>query len=178
MAFLTAGSLFQHTAARRRLATKTGNDGSAAKVSTHSRPKAAGYRNNAAQVQNVKFQHTAARRRLGNSVVWCRTLNMFQHTAARRRLVPSNSIITISILFQHTAARRRLVSTFIYCNLIIKFQHTAARRRLEMQAGITSYNFLFQHTAARRRLDACSLTLIHTGRVSTHSRPKAAGGSG
>ena len=156
MAFLTAGSLFQHTAARRRLATKTGNDGSAAKVSTHSRPKAAGYRNNAAQVQNVKFQHTAARRRLGNSVVWCRTLNMFQHTAARRRLV----------------------STFIYCNLIIKFQHTAARRRLEMQAGITSYNFLFQHTAARRRLDACSLTLIHTGRVSTHSRPKAAGGSG
>ena len=45
MAFLTAGSLFQHTAARRRLATKTGNDGSAAKVSTHSRPKAAGKNN-------------------------------------------------------------------------------------------------------------------------------------
>ena len=78
------------------------------------------------------------------------------------------------------------------------FQHTAARRRLGIGReesrrasacfntqppeggwifGIIFYSWTmrFQHTAARRRLDACSLTLIHTGRVSTHSRPKAAG---
>ena len=124
------GYLFQHTAARRRLVdcdteeakrlmVSTHSRPKAAgnrppvlcpscEVSTHSRPKAAGYRNNAAQVQNVKFQHTAARRRLGNSVVWCRTLNMFQHTAARRRLGPKKPSAKPTIRFQHTAARRRL----------------------------------------------------------------------
>ena len=34
---------------------------------------------------------------------------------------------------------------------------------------------LFQHTAARRRLDVTSFVMWHILRVSTHSRPKAAG---
>ena len=54
-------------------------------VSTHSRPKAAGYAR-WGDVVGGAFQHTAARRRLGRLIWratnWC----AFQHTAARRRL--------------------------------------------------------------------------------------------
>ena len=55
---------FQHTAARRRLDEQKSNQHYRAPVSTHSRPKAAGF---AAlrYVQDGLFQHTAARRRLG-----------------------------------------------------------------------------------------------------------------
>ena len=54
-------------------------------VSTHSRPKAAGAQSGDQQ-NTSQFQHTAARRRLGqiwnNFFIYFR----FQHTAARRRL--------------------------------------------------------------------------------------------
>ena len=56
-------------------------------------------------------------------------------------------------MFQHTAARRRLASTFSVLMTLIKFQHTAARRRLVMM--------IYQKAVYVR--------------VSTHSRPKAAG---
>ena len=55
--------MFQHTAARRRLASAI-KPLSAAKT----------------------FQHTAARRRLEKSICLIRFVSMFQHTAARRRL--------------------------------------------------------------------------------------------
>ena len=42
MVFKTVNSMFQHTAARRRLGSCYSSQGSAIKVSTHSRPKAAG----------------------------------------------------------------------------------------------------------------------------------------
>ena len=78
--------MFQHTAARRRLVPATFCPRRRPAVSTHSRPKAAGpppspsYRHPA-------FQHTAARRRLGQGFERRRCLMQFQHTAARRRLV-------------------------------------------------------------------------------------------
>ena len=55
------------------------------------------------------------------------------------------------------------------------FQHTAARRRLGFVTKSRKLLHWFQHTAARRRLAA--LYSVQTGyvRVSTHSRPKAAG---
>ena len=122
-------SLFQHTAARRRLAiqvTTTCAKGcfntqppeggwgatmnrsvSASAVSTHSRPKAAGCAFNL-EIKQFWFQHTAARRRLvgfnGQAVV----IAQFQHTAARRRLASAAQSPTRSQWFQHTAARRRL----------------------------------------------------------------------
>ena len=55
------------------------------------------------------------------------------------------------------------------------FQHTAARRRLVPSLYSRSPSFLFQHTAARRRLAASSEQRDSKNRVSTHSRPKAAG---
>ena len=55
--------MFQHTAARRRLASLVISNGIPIDVSTHSRPKAAG-RQNVQFSPSIVFQHTAARRRL------------------------------------------------------------------------------------------------------------------
>ena len=55
------------------------------------------------------------------------------------------------------------------------FQHTAARRRLEIIGYIAYFQLLFQHTAARRRLGSCYSSQGSAIKVSTHSRPKAAG---
>ena len=56
----------------------------------------------------------------------------------------------------------------------VKFQHTAARRRLLFATNGYQMGLLFQHTAARRRLHVHPGSLPFLGRVSTHSRPKAA----
>ena len=58
------GVVFQHTAARRRLDTIPHFSDDTLSVSTHSRPKAAGYHYQTTKLIH-EFQHTAARRRLG-----------------------------------------------------------------------------------------------------------------
>ena len=78
--------MFQHTAARRRLAARG--------FSLSTPPKL--------------FQHTAARRRLGRFRSCRLKKTMFQHTAARRRLVFCTVPGNVFSKFQHTAARRRL----------------------------------------------------------------------
>ena len=77
--------MFQHTAARRRLAPERG-----------------------LSWQHNLFQHTAARRRLANILRAFDGHTLFQHTAARRRL--GRKLLNQSLFgrFQHTAARRRL----------------------------------------------------------------------
>ena len=65
--------MFQHTAARRRLVPQSHADSSFARVSTHSRPKAAGAFS--PSPENLpQFQHTAARRRLGRLFSFAREL--------------------------------------------------------------------------------------------------------
>ena len=113
---------------------------------------------------------------------WVRTFQfvqpvLFQHTAARRRLGAKKAMSTIQITFQHTAARRRLVGSLILLNFTNKFQHTAARRRLDSTACNIAPEFMFQHTAARRRLARTDFKQTGKQKVSTHSRPKAAGAS-
>ena len=56
-----------------------------------------------------------------------------------------------------------------------KFQHAAARRRLGYTIATLNIARLFQHAAARRRLDWFRGCIVHNLRVSTRSRPKAAG---
>ena len=56
-------------------------------VSTHSRPKAAGFLGLFLASRRAMFQHTAARRRLAPKRQRAYTRLKFQHTAARRRLV-------------------------------------------------------------------------------------------
>ena len=57
---------FQHTAARRRLDARKVERIKLLLVSTHSRPKAAGRKNNGKK-RPLQFQHTAARRRLDSA---------------------------------------------------------------------------------------------------------------
>ena len=57
----------------------------------------------------------------------------------------------------------------------LSFQHTAARRRLGRAEKGGNRRTKFQHTAARRRLAASCIQSCFKSTVSTHSRPKAAG---
>ena len=80
-------SVFQHTAARRRLVKQDGFSKWTNPVSTHSRPKAAAIRLSCYMASGL-FQHTAARRRLlQDSHGGLAISKSFQHTAARRRLL-------------------------------------------------------------------------------------------
>ena len=122
------------------------------KVSTHSRPKAAG--NVGATVpSSCGFQHTAARRRLAST---------------------SRSSVTDSPVSTHSRPKAAGFGEG-YCCRTDPFQHTAARRRLELPRNNAPALNLFQHTAARRRLAARRRNPAPSLRVSTHSRPKAAG---
>ena len=77
--------MFQHTAARRRLAIRMNKVEARAEVSTHSRPKAAGQ----AEVAKAERQAVSTHSRPKAAGV-ARLVNSlqagFQHTAARRRL--------------------------------------------------------------------------------------------
>ena len=186
-------SVFQHTAARRRLQVKEYNR-ETQQVSTHSRPKAAAKAEGYFK-PDLTFQHTAARRRLPALENRWMTFLKFQHTAARRRLNLHISNPFFLFPFQHTAARRRLTRGSHRQYKHPEFQHTAARRRLYYARCRRGRLGKFQHTAARRRLSGsperteerpcfntqppeggCSAQAEYqqSRSVSTHSRPKAA----
>ena len=81
----------------------------------------------------------------------------------------------IPIWFQLTAARRRLVVCLLIGITYIKFQLTAARRRLVTQQlqGLPHYKV---STHSRPKAAGPAICWIHCAAdVSTHSRPKAAG---
>ena len=128
--FPLSNKQFQHTAARRRLAVREEKERVRYVVSTHSRPKAAG-------------------------LFTCKPIKAkrFQHTAARRRLARNLRFGAMSKLFQHTAARRRLVCVV-------------------NRAGVDS--FVSTHSRPKAAGSAPSGKPF-TVTVSTHSRPKAAG---
>ena len=168
---LLNGRWFQHTAARRRLIiskfipinrrsfnTQPPEGGCTASpsikceviVSTHSRPKAAGLKNSKYRQYHGVSTHSrpkAAALAATDSLV----LQSFQHTAARRRLVSVTACISPCAMFQHTAARRRL-----------------NRQRVDTQSDAC---FNTQPPEGGWQWRRCS---HYRGRVSTHSRPKAA----
>ena len=122
-------------------------------VSTHSRPKAAGI-----------------------LVLYCIKDLRFQHTAARRRLVENFGRINIRIFCFNTQPPEGGWFCSIRFILIFDlFQHTAARRRLADVFAYNKWHVAFQHTAARRRLVKRMMEVFRIFKVSTHSRPKAAG---
>ena len=124
------------------------------RVSTHSRPKAAGCRYGRHAAIRGRFQLTAARRRLVNSGVRTCCHWWFQLTAARRRLgdfvtrhPPRGKVSTHS---RPKAAGEGLGNPALVAAM---FQLTAARRRLAFFALFFLEMTMFQLTAARRRLD-------------------------
>ena len=143
-------------------------------VSTNSRPKAAG----------------------SNLPIFCPLDDVSTHSrpkAAGRKIISLCVIIAVSthsrpkaavqrfclsvkdVLFQLTAARRRLGGLLSYDGSSAVFQLTAARRRLGLLSVYARYASAFQLTAARRRLAGMLAKQVNVIRVSTHSRPKAAG---
>ena len=145
--------LFQHTAARRRLVGRHSFSWSPICVSTHSRPKAAGFVFGYSRLKVVCFNT--------------------QPPEGGWTSIPRFMIFCL--MFQHTAARRRLARPDLVPNSPQAFQHTAARRRLGVIKSEESATAQFQHTAARRRLGANQKRASNRQTVSTHSRPKAAG---
>ncbi len=122
---------FQHTAARRRLVNSISPRFPPEKVSTHSRPKAAGLLHPNKPYRLAEFQHTAARRRLAlvNTVTPSSSkvsthsrpkaagakngmpFNPYKVSTHSRPKAAGNASKrdkTLQTWFQHTAARRRL----------------------------------------------------------------------
>ena len=147
--------MFQHAAARRRLGTMQMSSNSV-KVSTRSRPKAAGLRKGNT-MNNQEFQHAAARRRLTSIRRGCCVISRFQHAAARRRLFLRHLADCLQYSFNTqppeggcgnsvTANREYKVSTRsrpkaaapirASARLSLSFQHAAARRRLSRNGSI------------------------------------------
>ena len=189
---------FQHTAARRRLGLRASYDlravcgfntqppeggwcncytdqGSEIAVSTHSRPKAAGYGQSVQLV--IKIVSTHSRPKAAGSLYGelCVTDFMFQHTAARRRLGQLHASAVVACRFQHTAARRRLgPDTALSAPYTPVSTHSrpkaAGLQDKTARIGGNGFNTQPPEGGWQTAIDA------QIGQaVSTHSRPKAAG---
>ena len=145
-------------------------------VSTHSRPKAAGsaVRGGSRFLWRFNTQPPEGGWVQFFFQLWC--VVGFNTQPPEGGWDGSGRLAHSAALFQHTAARRRLAGKGDVGAMNMWFQHTAARRRLAQKRKIPRLSEQFQHTAARRRLaaDGFDLTAVAV-RVSTHSRPKAAG---
>ena len=103
-------------------------------------------------------------------------IRLFQHTAARRRLELKAIKARNQSLFQHTAARRRLDGKRFYNSFYKRCFNTQPPEGGWESIALSLVTIgMFQHTAARRRLAVNARIAQVFGRVSTHSRPKAAG---
>ena len=167
-------SVFQHTAARRRLPARAPASLCAALVSTHSRPKAAAA---AAPTPNYTawFQHTAARRRLpARPNLHARAMPRFNTqppeggcqpvglTHASRTSFNTQppeggclrnlNLYPLRKVSTHSRPKAAATRRIWYRWISIWFQHTAARRRLRACICSLCLDCQFQHTAARRRL--------------------------
>ena len=195
-----SGRLFQHTAARRRLGDLKVFDVRHGRVSTHSRPKAAG-NSSPAKASDLVFQHTAARRRLaldarGNG----QYLAVSTHSRPKAAGVRAGGRVAGKAVSTHSRPKAAGWRHGCRCHFYFCFNTqppeggwagaTQSRRHRLVSthsrpkaAGIaicggSSCLSEFQHTAARRRLVIAEYDLDVDGEVSTHSRPKAAGPSG
>ena len=168
-------TMFQHTAARRRLRQQHSAFVLIKAVSTHSRPKAAARTRRTTLRKMSMFQHTAARRRLR---IWlgrsCQGLVVSTHSRPKAAACVTSSDQSCTSCFNtqppeggcgKSCAVGRAKHGFNTqppeggCDGYMQtrtdrflFQHTAARRRLLRRAQPKRPPPLFQHTAARRRL--------------------------
>ena len=149
----TSFAEFQHTAARRRLASVPPTIVSKTAVSTHSRPKAAG------------SPHSKSR--------WFCSVSTHSRPKAAGSCKWSKAIL--SGAFQHTAARRRLEQSLVNA-IMAKLVSTHSRPKA---AGSQDRDTIYDDsvsTHSRPKAAGDGLCVCGCGGiVSTHSRPKAAG---
>ena len=156
--------LFQHTAARRRLAARKAGICYPFIVSTHSRPKAAGRANalflgllrvsthsrpkaaGTATSSNGStrwFQHTAARRRLAGDVLG-QTLDKLVSTHSRPKAAGRLGRLKGNPPHVSTHSRPKAAGPRLFRGVLRHpFQHTAARRRLDPRRGRQRCRFRF-----------------------------------
>ena len=144
--------MFQHTAARRRLACGV-----------------------SFIFSFLWFQHTAARRRLAKLIARDQIGKLFQHTAARRRLaMPQPTTPTAPVVSTHS--RPKAAGTPKAATSTLKsFQHTAARRRLDFADTMQIWAGRGFNTQPPEGGWSYLARRHFASLVSTHSRPKAAG---
>ena len=108
---------FQHTAARRRLDAAPYGKQVAKLVSTHSRPKAAGYEFSNLHHFIRGFNTQPPEGGWASSKPPVVQATMFQHTAARRRLV-NLRVFMLAQLFVSTHSRPKAAGCFRLCRFL------------------------------------------------------------
>ena len=167
--------LFQHTAARRRLGSNAPETQPLPKVSTHSRPKAAGQTGQS--WQDVVYVSTHSRPKAAGSA---------SCLAQYKRQVSTHSRPKAAGARPPPSSQYRAVSTHSRPKAAGPVGCTALPRRLrfntqppeggwDKSCKMETVKLRFQHTAARRRLAPIERCFRSGVSVSTHSRPKAAG---
>ena len=122
-------------------------------VSTHSRPKAAGFLTLKSSIF-CEFQHTAARRRLGLRV---------------------NRVHDVQQVSTHSRPKAAGPAVFGVRPAARGFNTQPPEGGWVVEKFLSHHIHGFQHTAARRRLALKDTQFVISTDVSTHSRPKAAG---
>ena len=167
-------------------------------VSTHSRPKAAGFGYPALFAGVIVSIHS--RPKAAGDAAGAAFCVLFVSTHSRPKAAGAIASVFILIKRVSTHSRPKAAGPESHAHNLIscrfntqppeggwadeggavgvagfEFQHTAARRRLGQNHRSAKRTKPFQHTAARRRLVALSSGSVTEVWVSTHSRPKAAG---
>ena len=166
-------------------------------VSTHSRPKAAGYNKYIFVVVSVSFNTQPPEGGWVAEYSLREPYTLFQHTAARRRLawLHRNSV-RCGRVSTHSRPKAAGISLFTIYNYRRVSTHSRPKAAGDTGAIDQAMPLAFQHTAARRRLATSRRVSVGSvsfntqppeggwtkqskqsiyGTVSTHSRPKAAG---
>ena len=167
---------FQHTAARRRLVYDDSCQLSYLSVSTHSRPKAAGIvicdKNGDERVSTHSRPKAAGAPAKGRALTKVMGFNTQPPEGGWTIILQPLAYLC---MFQHTAARRRLVSGIPKGAIQINVS-THSRPKA---AGVAMANFLIPfEVSTHSRPKAAGMTTLPErilSGVSTHSRPKAAG---
>ena len=168
-------TLFQHTAARRRLAVSAVAATVSAVVSTHSRPKAAGLplRRRIAQIRVSTHSRPKAAGTKQTALSWAW---MFQHTAARRRLEPhgffGRAMIDVSTHSRPKAAGDVL---FLLGPTLDVSTHSRPKAAGRTRRGRTRRTTCFNTQPPEGGWPNSFQIANAVIDVSTHSRPKAAG---
>ena len=144
--------VFQHTAARRRLALDARGNGQYLAVSTHSRPKAAGVRAGGRVAGKAVSTHSRPKAAGWRHGCRCHFYFCF-----------------------NTQPPEGGWGFFVFADgCRLRFQHTAARRRLGRRDTITPSSVGFNTQPPEGGWYCNMRRVVLPVRVSTHSRPKAA----
>ena len=168
-------TVFQHTAARRRLGRQRHQTPPDC-IGFNTQPPEGGWESLRTIAKKInEFQHTAARRRLDFKYRSASSIVVLQHTAAVWGVYCGFMYSVFLACLQHTAAVWGLAAAAVSSVSLVLFQHTAARRRLVRQVSTLSLNYTSFNTQPPEGGWGGAFPICEKLQVSTHSRPKAAG---